>query len=171
MKWDHIRNLPVEGSYKSKDPVLERLLLSGWHRQNGLGHRADGILPYVLSSGLPLDKAMADHYRDIVSGKIRFRASRPDMENILCRLYFCDSEEDIWEIVKEGHGDIDSFVFTYAGYGDADGEPIMTASPGRLERFCDYLDSPAVRQKADFIRDTISAFGPESFYISSIDTI
>lgn len=172
MRWDKDIQLPVPGTYRQKDEALERLLLSGWHKEDGLGRNADGILPYVVDSCRTLDRTLSDHYRDFLAGHLRFKGSMSGMQDILCRLYFCDSEEDIWDMVLEGLGDVDSFIFTYAGYPGrhALDDRVRTASPERLERFCRYIekDFPEVRTKVDFIRNTMSTFGPGIFTIYSI---
>ena len=102
MRWDKDIQRPVPGTYRQKDEALERLLLSGWHKEDGLGRNADGIIPYVVDSCHTLDSTLSDHYRDFLAGHLRFKGSMSGMQDILCRLYFCDSEEDIWDMVLEG---------------------------------------------------------------------
>ncbi len=173
MKWNYDRLLPEPGSYRQKDAALEQLLLFGWHKE--AIHNADGILPYVLESCPDLDPVLADHYRDFLSGHLRIPCCQADMPDVICRLYFCDSEEEIWDVAREGLADIDSFLFTYAGYtseGSLDGT-IHTASPERLERFCRFMekDFPMVWEKYDFIMALSDVFDHDEFSLSKVKVV
>ena len=168
MRWNTVTGLPIPGTYKVKDPALEKLLLEGWHKKDTGGRNADGILPYAVQSGKVKDPVLLAHYMDILEGRLVMKTLWPVKQDTLCRLYFCDGEEDIWDMLRDGLGDTDSFIRTYAGYSA--GKPGLTASPERLERFCEYMErwDPGIRPRIDFIRSLSAAFSPEDFYMGGI---
>ena len=170
MRWDTVTGLPVPGTYKVKDTALEKLLLEGWHKKDLSGRNAEGILPYAVQSGKVKDPVLLAHYMDILEGRLVMKTSWPAKQDTFCRLYFCDSEEDIWDMLRDGLGDTESFIRTYAGYSA--GKPGLTASSERLDRFCKYMErwDPGIRPRIDFIRSLSAAFSPEDFYMGGISS-
>ena len=88
---------------------------------------------------------------------------------IACRLFFCDTEEDIWDIVKDGYANAESFLLTYGGYHRTrlEQEPIFTASAIRQERFCRYVQDafPWLKPMHEFLQNVSYTFSPEEFSI------
>lgn len=167
MIWDHENRRPVPGSFRPKHALLDRLLLEGWLHDDPSGRAADGLLEFILDEGIPLDETLGKHYLDIENGHLKFRKDIPK-EELYMRLYFCDGEKDIWDMLQDGLGDTDSFIRTYAGYSA--GKPGLTASSERLDRFCEYMErwDPGIRPRIDFIRSLSAAFSPEDFYMGGI---
>ena len=90
---------------------------------------------------------------------------------IACRLFFCDTEEDIWDIVKDGYANAESFLLTYGGYHRTrlEQEPIFTASAIRQERFCRYIQDafPWLKPMHEFLQNVSYTFSPEEFSIGN----
>lgn len=168
MIWDHDNSRPVAGTFKQKHALLDGLLLEGWLHEDPSGRAADGLLELILDEGLPMDKSLDNHYRDIVNGHLRFIKDLPK-EELYMRLYFCDSEEDIWEMVREGLGVVDSFLYAYAGYPSANAQQTapLTASEDRLLRFGEYVRKaiPMIGDRITFLMNMTSTFSPKEFSI------
>lgn len=165
MKWDYEKGLPIPGTYQQKERHLERLFFSGRY-QNQLGtDPVLGVLTILLEDNLVHDRNLANHYRDIISGHLRIE----HYPEICCRLFFCDKEEDIWDIVIDGYGSPDSFLFSYGGYRQLDLEaiPIQTASKARQKRFCKYVQDiiPDIRPKLKLLNCVAELFSPEDFCV------
>ena len=168
MIWDHENCRPVAGSFRPKHALLDKLLLEGWLHGDSSGRTADGLLEFILGEGLPMDKTLENHYRDIVNGHLRFIKGLPK-EELYMRLYFCDSEEDIWDMVREGLGVEDSFLYAYAGYPSANARQTapLTASEDRLLRFGEYVGKaiPMIGDKITFLMNMTDTFSPKEFSI------
>lgn len=167
MKWDNETGLPVPGTYLSKNRQLERLFLSGmYHSQLG-SNPVLGVLSVLLEDNLVSDENLANHYKDIVSGHLNVL----HYPEIACRLFFCDTEEDIWDIVKDGYANAESFLLTYGGYHRTrlEQEPILTASATRQERFCEYVQDvfPWLKPMQEFLQSVSYTFSPEEFSIGN----
>lgn len=168
MIWDHENRRPVPGSFRPKHALLDRLLLDGWLQDDPSGRAADGLLEFILDEGIPLDETLEKHYLDIENGHLKFRKDIPK-EELYMRLYFCDSEEDIWDMAREGLGVLDSFLYSYAGYPSADARETapLTASEDRLIRFGEYVRKaiPMIGDRITFLMNMTSTFSPKEFSI------
>ena len=167
MKWDNETGLQVPGTYQSKNRQLERLFLSGiYHSQLG-SNPVLGVLSVLLEDNMVSDENLANHYKDIVSGHLNVL----HYPEIACRLFFCDTEEDIWDIVKDGYANAESFLLTYGGYHRTrlEQEPIFTASAIRQERFCRYVQDafPWLKPMHEFLQNVSYTFSPEEFSIGN----
>lgn len=161
MRWDHQKSTPLPGTFIPKDAGLDALLQDPDVLSRFVAG-GKGILTHALENNLITDSNLKNHYQDILEGNIRV-ARYPA---VYARLYFCDTEEDIWDLVKDSLATVESFLCTYAGF-TADGKTSHTASDARLERFCAYLESaiPNIRERNQFIRLSKSFLNPEDFSV------
>lgn len=122
-----------------------------------LGHQYDSIEEDILCEMLYaatdfMSKERADRLLDIIglttdqSSLLSGLTERKEMD-VLCRLYYCESDEDVWDILLDGYGDPRAFVTTYAGipFMLNDSKPLfppaVTASEERLRRYVIYMAS------------------------------
>ena len=88
-----------------------------------------------------------------VRNGLLYRSSAPGLMNeeelnLLSRLYFCESDEDLWDVLLDGYGEPQYFLKGYAGmregilpeYGRFP-DALRTADDERLRRFVVYMTS------------------------------
>lgn len=154
MRWDRERNLPVEGTYRLKGLLGDEYFLSGAHKELNDDELAD-VFYYALwdayesyDNDNPMKWFILDYklgYLDILSLTTSFwrDCSKPFTEaDVLCRFYFCDKEEDVYDILLDGSGDPITFVDAFGFQGKpSDGmPPPFTASKERLIHFLQYME-------------------------------
>ena len=154
MRWDNERNLPVEGTYSVKGLIWDEFFLSGTHRKLSEEELAD-VFYYALwdaydsfDNDNPMKWFILDYklgYLDILSLTTSFwrDCSKPfTAADVLCRFYFCDTEEDLYDILLDGSGDPKTFVDAFGFQGNpSDGmPPPFTASKERLIHFLRYME-------------------------------
>ena len=108
-------------------------------------------LMYGASQFMPKDRR--DRFLDVVGVSNMFSTVFSDLQlweelNLLSRLYFCESDEDLWDVLLDGYGEPQYFLKGYAGmregilpeYGRFPDAP-RTADDERLRRFVVYMTS------------------------------
>ena len=107
-------------------------------------------LMYAASRFMPVERK--ELFLDIIGdttllGRIFEGLSTGDEMDLLSRVYFCESDEDVWDILLEGTGNPRHFVRGYAGFplglagDDSFFSPARTVSRERLCRFVLYMTS------------------------------
>ena len=155
MQWNYETNLPVEGTYKPRGLDWDELFLSGKHHEipeDELYSTLDHVLLDLLRSGA-VSMEIEDFCLDILNGNISLlnygkshwcgRKEEITDADVYARIYFCDTENDIFDIILDGAGYPTSLLETF-GYVEPEEEsdyiaPRETASSERLKRFEEYL--------------------------------
>ena len=107
-------------------------------------------LMYGASQFMPKDRK--DRFLDLagmctVLGTILSGLSAREEMDLLSRLYFCESDEDVWDVLLDGYGQPTDFLKGYAGFFSEDDFYLIvprTASDERLRRFVIYLASHGI---------------------------
>lgn len=99
-------------------------------------------------------KAVADHLSDIVDSvtlmsRIFDGVTGDERADLLCRLYFCEKEEDFWDIFLEGVGNPMDWARSYAGER-VSGHTTKTVSDERFKRFIKYMELKGISLKTRF---------------------
>lgn len=119
----------------------------------------------LLLSSYYRSEEMKLHIWDVIGGLLDFPRWDEERCNVPCRLYFCDSVEDIWDMLLDGIGNPRDFVYAYGGFsrGYEDcryGEILekrlraLTFNEERLRRYLLYMTTKHVDMKK-LLFDTI----------------
>lgn len=167
MQWNYETNLPVEGTYKPRGLDWDDFFLSGKHQEIPDDERyttLDHVILDLLRSRA-VSMEMEDFCLDLLNGNIsllnygkshwRGRKEEITDADVYARIYFCDTENDIFDIILDGAGDPTSLLETF-GYVEPEEEsdyiaPRETASPERLKRFEEYLAAHHYPKEGDMI--------------------
>lgn len=163
MRWNHQSLKPIPGTFNQKDAGVDVLYQDPMF-VNAMGIAGGrGILSYALERNAIKDDVLKLHYLDILEGNLMVSHT----PFVYARLYFCDTEQDIWDIVKDSQASVESFLYTYAGFRTDEHHIVHTASEERLEQFCSYLetDIPDIRQRKEFLLLSKSICNPEDCFI------
>lgn len=157
MKWDYKNNLPVKGTYRPRGIEWDEFFLEGKHHsipEEDVIPTLDHVIFDLVRSGAvspEIEDFCLDHLNGVITllnyGESHWRGREEIITDadIYARLYFCDTENDIFDIVLDGAGDATSLLETF-GYEEPDDvsdytTPRNTASEDRLERFEAYLSA------------------------------
>lgn len=119
----------------------------------------------LLLSSYYRSEEMKLHIWDVIGGLLDFPRWDEERCDVPCRLYFCDSVEDIWDMLLDGIGNPRDFVYAYGGFsrGYEDcryGEILekrlraLTFNEERLRRYILYMTTKHVDMKK-LLFDTI----------------
>ena len=134
-----IDNFFLQHKHKELDDILDMevlLLLSSYYRS----------------------EEMKVHIWDVIGGLLDFPRWDDKQCDVPCRLYLCESVEDIWDMLLDGLGNPRDFVYAYGGFsrGYEDchyGEILekrlraLTCDDERLRRYILYMTSQHVEMK------------------------
>ncbi len=112
----------------------------------------------LLLSSYYRSEEMKVHIWDVIGGLLDFPRWDNEQCDVPCRLYFCESVEDIWDMLLDGIGNPRDFVYAYGGfsrgYEDCRYGVILekrlralTCDDGRLRRYIMYMTSQHVEMK------------------------
>ena len=110
------------------------------------------VMTLLLISAKYRDLEMAKHFYDIYAGNQNllplFQEHNGDLP---CRLYFCEKQDEIWDILLDGFGNPRDFVYVYSGMSRRlpnillpKEEREMTCGEERLRRFVEYMISHGI---------------------------
>ena len=134
--------------FKDSELSVDDFFLQKKYRELSGDGFAD-VMTLLLISAKYRDLEMAKHFYDIYAGNQNllplFQEHNGDLP---CRMYFCETQEDIWDILLNGIGNPRDFVCVYSGMSRRfpnillpEEERSLTYSEDRLGRFVEYMIS------------------------------
>lgn len=137
--------------FKDSELSVDDFFLQKKYRELSGDGFAD-VMTLLLISAKYRDLEMAKQFYDIYAGNPNllplFQEHNGDLP---CRLYFCEKQEDIWDILLEGIGNPRDFVYVYSGVSRSfpnillpEEERSLTYSEDRLGRFVEYMISHGI---------------------------
>lgn len=132
--------------FKDSELSVDDFFLQKKYRELSGDGFAD-VMTLLLISAKYRDLEMAKYFYDIYAGNQNllplFQEHNGDLP---CRLYFCETQEDIWDILLNGIGNPRDFVYVHSGVSRdypktllPEEERGLTYSEDRLKCFVQYM--------------------------------
>lgn len=149
--WSVVKDCPTLDYLEHGGITLEEFLIRHLYLNKDIEEYAMEILYEILFCAASfMSQERKDRFLDIIGDSTYMWSildvlPRDEEMNILSRIYFSESDEDVWDILLDGYGDPLYLVRAYSGvpvttsYGKELFPPARTASPERLRRFLIYI--------------------------------
>lgn len=149
--WSFVKKCPTVELLENGGITFDEFLLRHLYRNKDLDEYGLDFLYELMFCAVDfMPQERKDRVLDLISDSTYMWSildvlPRDEEMNILSRIYFCESDEDVWDILLDGYGDPLLLVRAYSGvpvttsWGKELFPPARTASPERLRRFLIYI--------------------------------
>lgn len=149
--WSFVKKCPTVELLENGGITFDEFLLRHLYRNKDLDEYGLDFLYELMFCAVDfMPQERKDRVLDIISDSTYMWSildvlPRDEEMNILSRIYFCENDEDVWDILLDGYGDPLLLVRAYSGvpvttsWGKELFPPARTASQERLRRFLIYI--------------------------------
>lgn len=149
--WSFVKKCPTVELLENGGISFDDFLLRHMYRNNDLEeYGLDLLYELMFCAADYMPQERKDRFLDLISDSTYMWSiidvlPRDEEMNVLSRVYFCENDEDVWDILLDGYGDPLLLVRAYSGvpitssWGKELFPPARTASPERLRRFLIYI--------------------------------
>lgn len=148
--WTHLGRSDMADLLANEGLTLDEYLLNHLYRTEDTYNYQPCVLYLLLraaSEFMPEERRERFLYM-LGMDALRKGMSVSDEMDFLCRLYYCESDEDVWDILLEGIGDPRYFAYGYGGdpFADCAFDPFFPQKirEERLRRYVVYMASNGV---------------------------
>ena len=149
--WSFVKKCPTVELLENGGITFDEFLLRHLYRNKDLDeYGLDFLYELMFCAVDSMPQERKDRVLDLISDSTYMWSildvlPRDEEMNMLSRIYFCESDEDVWDILLDGYGDPLLLVRAYSGvpvttsWGKVLFPPARTASPERLRSFLIYI--------------------------------